>query len=170
MPTRPRLTSTHTVSTLELSPSAYEEIAGKLRAADYAHVFEDDQPGSMMDMTGIGLTRAVTLICKSCVQEYEIDKPHECPGIAAIDHARTLAAWLEGMHDYARGEDQKYLARAAHALRQVDEISKRLSYVMNEKKARGNYAVTVGFLDLESAQQFHQWIAEQSSKATKAGT
>jgi hypothetical protein len=140
MPTRPRLTSTHTVSTLELSPSAYEEIAGKLRAADYAHVFEDDQPGSMMDMTGIGLTREPTLICKSCVQEYPLNgTPHVCPG-------------LQPKTDV------------------TDGLMARVGYVMNEKKSRGNYAVTVGFLDLESAQEFHQWIASRSTNATKAGT
>lgn len=140
MPTRPRLTGTHTVSTLELSASSYEEIAAKLRAADYAHVFEDDQPGAMMDMTGIGITREATLICKSCVQEYPLNgTPHECPGLSP---------------------------KAS----EIDQIMSRLSYVMNEKKARGNFAVTVGFLDLESAQQFHQWCAEKSAKAAKAGT
>jgi hypothetical protein len=130
MPTRPRLTTTYTVSTLELSPPAYEEIAAKLRAADYAHVFEDDQPGAMMDMTGIGITREPTLICKSCVQEYSLATPHVCPGLQPKD--APLA---------------------------------RVSYVTQEKKAGGVFAVTIGFFDADTAREFHAWAAARASKA-----
>lgn len=132
MPTRPRLTSTHTLATLEVSASSYEEIAAKLRAADYGHAFEDDQPGAMIDMSGIGLTRVPTLICKTCVQEYPLDQPHECPGL------QQKAAPLQGV-----------------------------SYVMQEKKAGGVYAVTIGFFDRDQAHEFHAWAA---SRAAKAGT
>jgi hypothetical protein len=44
--------STHTVAELEISRAAYDEIAQKLRAAGYDHVFD----GELIDMTGIGLT------------------------------------------------------------------------------------------------------------------
>lgn len=138
MPTRPRLTTTHTVSTLELSPLAYEEIAAKLRAADYAHVFEDDQPGAMMDMTGIGITREPTLICKSCTQEYSLATPHVCPGLQPMPPASPFDVLLKGT-----------------------------SYVTQEKKAGGVYAVTIGFFDADTAHQFHAWVA---SRASKAGT
>jgi hypothetical protein len=47
--------STHTLAELEISPQAFDEIAGLLRAADYGHVFLED--GRLLDMTGIGLTR-----------------------------------------------------------------------------------------------------------------
>lgn len=109
MPTRPHVRVTHTVAEMELSATAYNEIAEKLREAGYDHVFDEN---GMIDMHGIGLIRS--------------------PGPP-----------------------------------QGEELFERVSYVMNEKKARGNYAVTIGFLDLETAQQFHQWVAERSSKATK---
>lgn len=141
MPTRPPLRTTHTVSTLEVSPAAYDEIAAKLRAADYAHVFEDDSPGAMMDMTGIGITRVPTLICKTCVQEYPLEgKPHECPGLTSR----------------RPNDDPPALAK--------------VNYVMHEKKAGGGYALTIGFFDHDSAHAFHQWVAEQSKiAAAKAG-
>lgn len=46
--------ATHTVATLEVSGPVYDEIAAKLRKADYFHVFLDD---GTIDMTGIGLVR-----------------------------------------------------------------------------------------------------------------
>lgn len=138
MPTRPRITSTHTVSTLEVSPQAYDEIATKLRSADYAHVFEDDRPGAMMDMTGIGITREPTLICKTCVQEYPLDKPHVCPGLQSAEE------------------------------REVGEMLAYLTYAMNEKKAGGVYGVTFGFKTLEAATAFHAWAAARAAKAGKS--
>lgn len=48
------LRQTHTVAELEVSAAAYDEIADKLRAAEYDHAF---MPCGMIDMTGIGLTR-----------------------------------------------------------------------------------------------------------------
>lgn len=47
-----RVRSTHTVVILEVSKASYDEIAQKLRKADYHHVFMSD--GSI-DMTGIAL-------------------------------------------------------------------------------------------------------------------
>jgi hypothetical protein len=46
--------STHTIATLEVSGPVYDEIAAKLRKADYFHVFLDD---GTIDMSGIGLVR-----------------------------------------------------------------------------------------------------------------
>ena len=49
-----RLTGTHTFAELGLTPAAYDEIADKLRAADYGHAF---MPDGAIDMHGIGITR-----------------------------------------------------------------------------------------------------------------
>jgi hypothetical protein len=49
------LRTTHTYVELELSPAAYDEIAGKLKAADYGHAFMDD---GAIDMHGLAVTRA----------------------------------------------------------------------------------------------------------------
>lgn len=46
---------THTVATLPVSRATWEEIAGKLRAAGYDHVFSREGAESLIDMTGIGL-------------------------------------------------------------------------------------------------------------------
>lgn len=45
---------THTYVTLDVSAAAYDEIAGKLRAADYGHCFNSS---GEMDMSGIALVR-----------------------------------------------------------------------------------------------------------------
>jgi hypothetical protein len=45
--------STHTFVKLEISAEAFEEIAARLRAAGYYHVFKDEN--QMMDMQGIAL-------------------------------------------------------------------------------------------------------------------
>lgn len=44
---------THTYVTLEVSPTAYDEIAAKLRAAGYGHVRENGE----IDLHGLGLVR-----------------------------------------------------------------------------------------------------------------
>jgi len=46
-----RLRQTHTVATLEVSTSAYDEIKKLLEEAGYQHTFI----GDMIDMSGIGL-------------------------------------------------------------------------------------------------------------------
>ncbi len=46
---------THTYALLEVSPGAYEEIAGKLRAAGYDHAFDE----GAIDMHGLALTKSV---------------------------------------------------------------------------------------------------------------
>lgn len=53
----PRLTHTHTCVILEVSKAVYDEIAAKLRAADYGHVFNEGGGGAAawIDMTGIGV-------------------------------------------------------------------------------------------------------------------
>lgn len=48
------LTVTRTYAELEVSPAAYDEIAAKLRAADYGHVFTKD---GLIDMHGIALSK-----------------------------------------------------------------------------------------------------------------
>lgn len=53
--TRPFGGATHTYAALDVSPAAYDEIAGKLRAAGYDHVFDNDN--GAIDMHGIGLVR-----------------------------------------------------------------------------------------------------------------
>jgi hypothetical protein len=49
-----RLRVTHTYVTLDVSPAAYDEIAGLLRAAGYDHAFNDK---GEIDMHGIALTK-----------------------------------------------------------------------------------------------------------------
>lgn len=49
---------TYTVVELEVSAAAYEEIAAKLRAAQYHHVFGRN---GQIDMSGIALTRLAPL-------------------------------------------------------------------------------------------------------------
>lgn len=46
---------THTYATLEVSAEAFDEIAEKLKVADYGHAFDDT--GTTIDMHGIGLIR-----------------------------------------------------------------------------------------------------------------
>jgi hypothetical protein len=50
----PGLRTTYTYVELEVSAAAYDEIANKLRAADYDHALHDHT----IDMHGIGLTKA----------------------------------------------------------------------------------------------------------------
>lgn len=51
--------STHTYVELEVSPAAYEEIAGNLRAAGYGHVFGAD---GEIDMHGLALTKEAVAV------------------------------------------------------------------------------------------------------------
>ena len=48
------LRTTYTFAELEISPSAYNEIKRKLKAAKYDHAFHDE--GKLIDMHGIALT------------------------------------------------------------------------------------------------------------------
>lgn len=50
--------SVYTLATMELSQTAYDEIAKKLRDAGYDHVFGIGGDAGLIDMTHIGLTRA----------------------------------------------------------------------------------------------------------------
>lgn len=52
---------THTYVELEISKAAYDEIAGKLRAAGYHHVFTD---GGAIDMHGLALVNFVEAVDK----------------------------------------------------------------------------------------------------------
>lgn len=46
--------STSSLATLTVSAAAYDEIATKLRNADYFHVF---RPDGVIDLSGLGLVR-----------------------------------------------------------------------------------------------------------------
>jgi hypothetical protein len=60
------LRTTYTYVEMEVSAATYDEIAGKLRAAEYDHAFHD----GTIDMHGIGLTKAAdpqaASKCKHC--------------------------------------------------------------------------------------------------------
>ena len=57
-----RLTQTHTIAEMEVSAKAFDEIKAQLEAAEYDHAILDG--GALLDMSGIGLTRAkMTLVC-----------------------------------------------------------------------------------------------------------
>lgn len=49
-----RLNVTHTFVEMEVSAATYDEIAARLKEADYGHCFMDD---GTIDMHGIGLTK-----------------------------------------------------------------------------------------------------------------
>lgn len=51
-----RATHTHTYAALEVSAAAYDEIAAKLRAAEYHHAFDTEE--GVIDMNGLALLRA----------------------------------------------------------------------------------------------------------------
>lgn len=50
----PPTRTTYTYAVLEISQAAYDEIAQKLRAAQYDHAFHHDE-GEVIDMHGIAL-------------------------------------------------------------------------------------------------------------------
>lgn len=52
------LRQTHTYVILELSDSAYEEIAKKLEEAGYSHAFDGEGEKCVIDMHGIAVGRA----------------------------------------------------------------------------------------------------------------
>lgn len=82
---------THTYAELEVSAAAYDEIAGKLRAAGYDHAFHD----GTIDMHGIGLTRAgdfQQFRCRSCGFTGEITTAE-----IAKHRARCAAGTTEGI-------------------------------------------------------------------------
>jgi hypothetical protein len=70
--------TTHTIVLLDVSQSAYDEIAGKLLAAGYDHVFLDDDA---IDMTGIGLQTLprTSLRCDVCGSRYGGKIGERCP-------------------------------------------------------------------------------------------
>lgn len=65
---------THTVATLEATPSAFDEITAKLRAAGYSHLFMLD--GSI-DMSGIALAHYVKTVAPHCTCGQAFP-PHRC--------------------------------------------------------------------------------------------
>ena len=61
------LRQTYTLAELDLTPDCYDEIATKLRDAEYHHCFMDD---GTIDMHGIGVTRA-----RAFVDDRQLDLP-----------------------------------------------------------------------------------------------
>jgi len=51
---RPTSSATASIATLTVSPATYDEIAAKLRKADYFHCLRED---GVIDMRGLGLVR-----------------------------------------------------------------------------------------------------------------
>lgn len=72
---------THTCAVLEVSKSAWDEIAVKLREAGYDHAFSLD--GKTIDMHGIGLeeeTRTMTNLERRAAEWLRINRPrHAVP-------------------------------------------------------------------------------------------
>jgi hypothetical protein len=54
---RQRGGATHTFAILELSPSAYAEIKGKLESAGYGHAFDIIDGREVIDMHGIAVSK-----------------------------------------------------------------------------------------------------------------
>lgn len=52
------LRQTRTYVEMELSPSSYDEIAQKMREADYGHAFLSGVFGGAIDMHGLAIVRA----------------------------------------------------------------------------------------------------------------
>lgn len=52
---RPILRHTHTYAILEISETAFKEIAGKLEEAGYSHAFDGDGKECVIDMHGIAV-------------------------------------------------------------------------------------------------------------------
>lgn len=52
---RHRRSMTYTYAILPVSRAAFEEIAAKLRAAGYDHVFHEDEGGTIIDLHGVAI-------------------------------------------------------------------------------------------------------------------
>lgn len=90
---------TYTYAILEISPAAYDEIAAKLKAAGYGHVFGSD---SEMDMHGIALSRGPA-------PEGATADPDDDGTVYAASPAVNLEEWevdlMSGAPEGARAED-----------------------------------------------------------------
>jgi hypothetical protein len=81
---------TYTFAELEISAAAYDEIAARLRAADYGHVFVKD---GLMDMHGIALSRAPDTRPKPTIAELEsiLMSEDDRPVMVNADGSVTIA-------------------------------------------------------------------------------
>ncbi len=71
-------------------------------------------------------------------------------------------------HAFGIGNDEGLIDMSGiGVVRASDPKLDKVSYVMCEKKTGGNYVVATGFFDLQSAQDFHTWVCEGSSKQSK---
>ena len=68
---------THIFATLEISPQAFDEIAKKMKDADYNHAFVDD----VIDMHGIGLVRAVPELLGDTPEEGHVEMMNDAAGL-----------------------------------------------------------------------------------------
>ena len=83
--------TTHTYAELPISQRAWNEIAGKLKAAGYDHVF--NREGNCIDMSGIGLT----------IEPDKPVEPGESPSHRVSRALQGIARKLEDMLNKAAG-------------------------------------------------------------------
>ncbi|MFG1462078.1 hypothetical protein V5F77_04185 [Xanthobacter sp. DSM 24535] len=103
---------THTFATLEVSPEVYDEIAVKLEAAGYSHLFF----GSYINMHGIALDRSAG---SSHQQEIERLKAAFEARVTELLAANN-AEWLKRIYDTSQVHDlERRLEMAEHALETV---------------------------------------------------
>jgi hypothetical protein len=85
--------NTHTYVTLEISAAGYDEIAKKLRDADYGHCFNSS---GEIDMTGIAVVRAASVrgcaFCSSAATFPDVDLCDHCAAKFAAK-LKTLPDW-----------------------------------------------------------------------------
>lgn len=116
---------THTYAELEVSAAAYDEIASKLKAADYGHAFME---GGAIDMHGIGITR-------------EADPSITLAVTKDITQARVLANTLHvAWADAVRAEWQAFVdadpeLKAQHAV--ALELMREEGYTMEQDPVCG---------------------------------
>lgn len=106
--------STHTFVILDLSPSAFQEISNKLRAAGYDHTFMQEDGREVIDMHGIAVAaetedehakheeivtrEAVTRALEDSVYFYS----GQCPVSASDNHCKIHCPYR---HDFDNGND-----------------------------------------------------------------
>jgi hypothetical protein len=81
---------THTYVTLEISAAGYDEIARKLRDADYGHCFNSS---GEIDMTGIAVVRAQQPM------KYipKVEEPGRCANCGGIHYGSVGCPYLDGV-------------------------------------------------------------------------
>lgn len=107
-PLRSDLRSTHTFAELAISKAAYDEIASKLREAEYNHVFME---GGVIDMHGIGLVveenSPVDLLAHLALLEVE---PGDTLVLRSPDHMT-----LDAIHRLSKLVKERFADRPEYA-------------------------------------------------------